>query len=138
VRVTWEFFSGFGTRAKVKRASAVYNQRMSEFNDTSRRVTEEVRLAWENFETSKQRVELLQNAVNIADEVYSARQRLREAGKESSINVLDALSELKTAQINFVDASYNARLSVYRTLRAMGHLRPMDMGLPEVNSVSGG
>jgi outer membrane protein TolC len=56
---------------------------------------------------------------------------LREAGQESSINVLDSLSELKTAQINFVDASYNARLSVYRVLRAIGHLRPQDMGLDD-------
>ncbi len=131
LRVTWEFFSGFATQSRVKRASAVYGQRMSEFNDAGRRVTEEVRLAWENLETSKSRVELLQNAVNIAEEVYDARQRLREAGQESSINVLDSLSELKTAQINFVDASYNARLSVYRVLRAVGHLRPQDMGLDE-------
>lgn len=131
LRVTWEFFSGFQTRSRVKRAAAVYNQRMSEFGDAGRRVTEEVRLAWENLETSKERVELLQNAVNIAEEVYAARQRLREAGQESSINVLDSLSELKTAQINFVDASYNARLSVYRVLRAVGHLRAEDMGLQQ-------
>lgn len=131
MRVTWEFFSGFQTQSRVKRAAAVYNQRMSEFNDAGRRVAEEVRLAWENLETSKERVELLQNAVNIAEEVYAARQRLREAGQESSINVLDSLSELKTAQINFVDASYNARLSVYRVLRAVGHLRPQDMGLED-------
>ncbi|MBL8707582.1 MAG: TolC family protein [Rhodospirillaceae bacterium] len=131
LRVTWEFFSGFATQSRVKRAAAVYNQRMSEFNDAGRRVTEEVHLAWENLETSKERVELLQNAVNIAEEVYEARQRLREAGQESSINVLDSLSELKTAQINFVDASYNARLSVYRVLRAIGHLRPQDMGLDD-------
>lgn len=131
LRMTWEFFSGFQTKSRVKRAAAVYNQRMSEFNDTGRRVSEEVRLAWENLETSKERVELLQNAVNIAEEVYAARQRLREAGQESSINVLDSLSELKTAQINFIDASYNARISVYRVLRAIGHLKPQDMGLPD-------
>ena len=71
------------------------------------------------------------NAVNIAEEVYAGRQKLREAGQETSVNVLDSLSELKTAQINFVDASYNARLSVYRVLRAVGHLRAQDMGLQD-------
>ena len=49
LRVTWEFFSGFATQSRVKRASAVYGQRMSEFNDAGRRVTEEVRLAWGNL-----------------------------------------------------------------------------------------
>jgi outer membrane protein TolC len=55
--------------------------------------------------------------------------KLRAAGKETAINVLDSLSELRTAQINFVNASYDARVSVYRVLRAIGHLHPKDMGL---------
>jgi len=129
VRVTWEIFSGFETKAKVASASATYQQRLSENVDTARHVSEDVRRAWEDLDTSRQRVELLQNAVNIAEEVYTARQKLRESGKESALNVLDSLSELKTAQINFIDAGYDARIAVYRVLRAMGHLRPQDMGL---------
>jgi adhesin transport system outer membrane protein len=129
VRVTWEIFSGFETKARVASAAHTYQQRMSESYDAQRHVAEDVRRAWEDLETSRQRVELLQNAVTIAEEVYAARQKLRESGKESAINVLDALSELKTAQITFIDAGYDARIAVYRVLRAMGHLRPVDMGL---------
>jgi adhesin transport system outer membrane protein len=129
VRATWEFFSGFGTQARVSKAAAVYHQRINERDDTQRKVLDEVRTAWEDLATARERVELLQNASNIAEEVYNARQKLRESGKESSLNVLDSLSELKTAQINFINASYDARLAVYRLLRAVGHLRPKDMGL---------
>jgi adhesin transport system outer membrane protein len=129
VRMTWEIFSGFETRSRVASAAHTYQQRISENYDATRHVSEDVRRAWEDLDTSRKRVELLQNAVNIAEEVYVARQKLRESGKESSLNVLDALSELKTAQINFVDASYDARIAVYRVLRAMGRLRPQDMGL---------
>jgi adhesin transport system outer membrane protein len=129
VRVTWELFSGFETRARVAESSAVYWQRIHEKDDATRHVSEEVRRSWDALETARQRVELLQNAVNIADEVYVSRQKLRESGKESSLNVLDSLSEFKTAQINFVDASYDARIAVYRVLRSTGHLRPEDMGL---------
>jgi adhesin transport system outer membrane protein len=131
MRVTWEIFSGFETKAKVASAAHTYSQRISESYDAGRHVTEDVQRAWEDLETSRKRVELLQNAVAIAEEVYAARQKLRESGKESAINVLDSLSELKTAQINFVDAGYDARIAVYRVLRAMGHLRPVDMGLSE-------
>jgi adhesin transport system outer membrane protein len=129
VRVTWEIFSGFETKAKVASAAHTYQQRMSESYDAQRHVTEDVVRAWKELETARQRVELLQNAVTIAEEVYAARQKLRESGKESGINVLDSLSELKTAQITFVDAGYDARIAVYRVLRAMGHLGPVDMGL---------
>jgi adhesin transport system outer membrane protein len=129
VRVTWEIFSGFETKSKVASAAATYQQRISENYDATRHVAEDVRRAWEELDTARQRVELLQNAVNIAQAVYEARQKLRESGKESSLNVLDSLSELKTAQINFVDAGFDARIAVYRVLRAIGHLRPQDMGL---------
>ncbi len=129
VRVTWEIFSGFETKAKVASAAATYQQRISENYDATRHVAEDVRRAWEELDTARQRVELLENAVNIAQAVYEARQKLRESGKESSLNVLDSLSELKTAEINFVDAGFDARIAVYRVLRAIGHLRPEDMGL---------
>ena len=129
MQVTWELFSGFRTSAASQRAAATRLQRVEERNETARKIAEETRLAWENLQTARERVELLQNAVNIADEVYNARVRLREAGRETSINVLDSLSELRTAQINFVNASYDARVSVYRVLRAIGHLQPEDMGL---------
>lgn len=129
MQVTWELFSGFRTSAANARTAATRLQRVEERNETGRKITEETRLAWESLQTARQRVELLQNAVNIAEEVYNARERLRAAGKETSINVLDSLSELRTAQINFVNASYDARVSVYRLLRAIGHLQPKDMGL---------
>ena len=129
VQVTWELFSGFRTSAATARTAATRLQRVEERNETARKVTEETRLAWENLQTARERVELLQNAVNIAEEVYNSRVKLRAAGKETSLNVLDSLSEARTAQINFVNASYDARVSVYRLLRAIGHLQPKDMGL---------
>jgi outer membrane protein, adhesin transport system len=129
LQVTWELFSGFRTSAASARTSATRLQRVDERNETARKIAEETRLAWENLQTARERVELLQNAVNIAEEVYNSRLKLREAGRETSLNVLDSLSEARTAQINFVNASYDARVSVYRLLRAIGHLQPNDMGL---------
>ena len=129
VQVTWELFSGFRTTAASARTAATHRQRMDERTETARKIAEETQLAWEALQTARQRVELLQNAVNIAEEVYNARERLREAGRETSLNVLDSLSELRTAQINFVNASFDARVSVYRLLRAIGHLHPHNMGL---------
>jgi len=129
VQVTWELFSGFRTSAASARTAATRLQRVEERNETARKIAEETRLAWENLQTARERVELLQNAVNIAGEVYDSRVKLRAAGRETSINVLDSLSELRTAQINFVNASFDARVSVYRVLRAIGHLQPKDMGL---------
>ena len=79
--------------------------------------------------TARERLGLLENAVNIASEVFESRKRLREAGKETVINVLDAENEVSNAQINYTSAAYDERLAVYQLLRAMGRLNIANLGL---------
>ena len=74
--------------------------------------------------TSCDRRVLLRNAVNIAAEVWEARKLLREAGRETVINVLDAATEVFNAQINLAGATYDEMESVYRLLFALGWLAP--------------
>ena len=122
VQASWELFNGFATRAATAQASHQYLSTIDTANFTRRKVTEEVRLAWQALETSRERVSLLQNAVNIAAEVFDARRKLREAGKETVINVLDAENEVFDARINLVAAQHDARVATYRLLTAMGRL----------------
>ncbi len=129
VQVTWEIFSGFETQAEVAEAAANYSASMSRLAFINREVAERTRIAFNALETARERVELLQNAVNIAAEVFEARQRLREAGRESAIDVLDAETELIDAQIDFTNASYDARIAVYRVLAATGQLTPSALGI---------
>lgn len=131
LRSRWEFFSGLQTRARVAAASRTYEASKSTQAFTLRKVEEEVRIAWENLQTQQQRVELLENAVNIADEVLRARRQLREAGKETALNVLDAEGETFNAQINRIEAEYDARIALYRVIFATGQLNEKTLGLPE-------
>jgi adhesin transport system outer membrane protein len=131
LRSRWEFFSGLQTRSRVAAASRTYEASKSTQAFTLRKVEEEVRIAWENLQTQQQRVELLENAVNIADEVLRARRQLREAGKETALNVLDAEGEVFNAQINRIEAEYDARLAIYRVIFATGQLDGKTLGLPE-------
>jgi adhesin transport system outer membrane protein len=67
--------------------------------------------------------------VAIASEVFEARQKLREAGRETVINVLDAENEVYNARINLTQASGDAQLAIYRLLQGMGRLGPAELGL---------
>ncbi|HEX9701674.1 MAG TPA: TolC family protein, partial [Rhodospirillales bacterium] len=96
---------------------------------TTRKVIEQSKLSWQALMTARERLQLLENAVNIASEVFTSRQKLREAGKETVINVLDASNEVNNAQINFTSASYDERISVYQLLLAMGLLNPSGLNL---------
>jgi adhesin transport system outer membrane protein len=130
VQLTWNLFGGGGTRASVRRANEEVSAAMSNLNLADREVIQEVRLAWESLETARERVGLLENAVNIAGEVLDAREKLRAAGKESALNVLDSENELNAARITFLSASFDAKEAGYRLLLSMGVLTPGRLGLP--------
>ncbi|MBY0508876.1 MAG: TolC family protein, partial [Rhodospirillaceae bacterium] len=87
-----------------------------------RKAEEQTRLAWQALQTANERVSLLENAVNIASEVFESRKKLRESGKETVINVLDAENEVYSARINYTSALYDARIAAYAVLQAIGRL----------------
>lgn len=129
VQLTWNLFAGGATTAAVRRTSATLSASMYALNAADRAAAEEVEREWQNMETADQRKALLENAVNIAAEVLDARNKLRAAGKESAINVLDAESELNFARINLEIATFEALVARYRLLGAMGRLTPTAIGV---------
>lgn len=131
LRATWNLFSGFSTPAEMSRAAFDYRASKDNYTFVTRKVAEQVRLAWQALLTTRNRVDLLENAVNIAAEVFDSRRKLREAGKETVINVLDAENQVNSAQINYISAAYDERLAVYQLLLAMGRLTPANLGLKQ-------
>ncbi len=129
VRATWDIFTGFSTRNLLSQAAFNLGASKDQYEFTARKVIEQVRLSWQALQTARERLQLLENAVNIASEVFTSRQKLREAGKETVINVLDSSNEVNNAQINFTSASYDERLSVYQLLLSMGLLNPSGLNL---------
>ncbi len=122
LRSTWDLFSGFSTKAELAKAAYEYRASKDNHEYVIRKIAEQTKLAWQALITSRRRLELLENAVNIAAEVFQSRKRLREAGKETVINVLDAENEINNAQINYIAASYDERTAAYQLLQAMGRL----------------
>lgn len=123
LRGTWQIFSGFADNARKAQAAHRYQAARNTAEDARRRLDEQVSIAWTNLETSKKRTELLENAVNIAGEVYDARTRLRDAGKDTALNVLDAQNELFRAQIDATAARYDYYTALYRLLMTIGALK---------------
>ena len=122
LQANWDLFTGFTSRSNVAAASFDYAQSRDTYDFTVRKTVEAVRMAWQNLKTARERLALLENAVNIASEVFESRKKLRTAGKETVINVLDAETEISNARINFAGASYDERQAVYQLLLAMGRL----------------
>ncbi|MFO1113193.1 MAG: TolC family protein [Rhodospirillales bacterium] len=126
---TWNLFDGFATTAGSKQATATYKAARQNHDLLERDVSRQAQLAWHELEIARERVALLENAVAIAAEVFDARQKLREAGRETVINVLDAENEVYNARINLVQASGDASHAAYRLLQSMGRLGPDELGI---------
>ncbi len=124
MKANWNLFSGGATLAQARVSNTNYRAAMDNLDYVTTKVVEQTRLAWQSLLTARERKKLLGNAVNIASEVFASRQKLRAAGKETVINVLDAKNELNTAQINYTKAAYDERVSIYQLLLAMGRLMP--------------
>ena len=129
MRVSWDLFSGLVTEAGV--SAATFDQATAHDNhrDTTRTTIENLRIAWQQYNTAKARVNLLQNAVVIAEEVFLSRQRLRDAGRETAINVLDAQREVFAARINLVAAQFDAEIAAFSVMFATGTLTPANLGI---------
>ena len=129
VQASWDLFTGLTTKAGKSQAAFEYMASKDNHRHVTRKVIEQTRLAWQALLTARSRLELLENAVNIASEVFESRKKLREAGKETVINVLDAENEVNNAQINYTGASYEERTAAFQILLAMGRLNAQTLGL---------
>ncbi len=122
LRANWNLFRGLGTQSRSRSAAYIYQARQSDYIQTRRKVEEQTRLSWQALLTARERVDLLDNAVNIAGEVFESRERLRESGRETALNVLDAENEVFNARINYTGALFDACIAAYQLLLAMGRL----------------
>lgn len=124
VRAVWDIFDGFLTPARSSRAAADYSAALDGRRTVDRDVRNRVRQAWSRYRTTGEQRELLQNAVNIAAEVFEARKKLRQRGRESVINLLDAENELNSARLRYTDSAFNHVIAAYRVLLQTGRLTP--------------
>jgi outer membrane protein, adhesin transport system len=129
VRLTWELFSGFAVQAAVAQATLEHSQSIASYNYSRRKVSEDLEVAWEKLMNARERTALLANAVALAEETFNARKRLRDAGRETAINVLDAQSRVFEAQESSVAAQYDAQLALFQVLFQMGMVDPKNLGL---------
>jgi adhesin transport system outer membrane protein len=134
VQGRWQIFNGFQTQAAVAEASYRAASSRDNMLAVTREVGQEVETSWNELQTANERVTLLENGVSLAAEVFDSRRRLRDTGRETALNVLDAENELYNARIQLVSATFDARRSAYRLLQATGDLTPRTLGFTLSNA----
>lgn len=129
LRMNWTLFSGLETKHRVSAASAHHAAMVQREAAVRNKQDEAVRMAWNQLVNGREREELLDSAAQISSDVMGDRKRLRDAGRETVISVLDAEVEYYGVLSNRVNALNDTRLGSYRLLAAVGALTPTELGL---------
>jgi adhesin transport system outer membrane protein len=130
LQLNWDLFTGFRTQAQV--AAAAHGLAASKDNrdQAERKTSEAVRLAWSQVQTARERVTILESAVNLAYNVWDSRKKMRESGKATVIDVLDAESDITNAQIAYLTAMFDRKIATYSLLFALGRLEAGNLDTP--------
>lgn len=129
LKFNWTLYSGGDTKARTSAAVKDLAE-MSERDDLSKnKARESVRVTWNQLVNGGERLDLLDSAAAISRDVMTNRKRLRDAGKESAVIVLDAEVEYYGVLASKVNAMYDTRIGSYRLLANIGELTPEVIGL---------
>lgn len=128
-KFSWNVYAGGETANLFVAAVKDHEEQVDRFSVTRNKVTESIRMAWNQMVNGNERLELLDSAASIARDVMENRKRLRDAGKEPAINVLDSEVEYYGVLANKVNALFDTRINSYRLLSLLGELTPETVGL---------
>ncbi|HEY1720312.1 MAG TPA: TolC family outer membrane protein [Magnetospirillaceae bacterium] len=136
LELNWDLFTGFRTQAQVSQAAHTMAASKDTRDQAERKTSEAVRLAWSQVQIARERVEILDSAVNLAYNVWDSRKKMREQGKATVIDVLDSESDITNAQITYLTATFDRKIATYALLFAMGRLEPGSLAAPAGSSSS--
>jgi adhesin transport system outer membrane protein len=119
---SWELFSGFKTQAQVAQSTFQLASAKDDQRDALRTVANEVRTAWHKLRNARETLDLQDNAAVLAEEVWIAKKKQREAGKATVQEVLDEENAIILAQIERTQAYYNIIKHSYELAGGIGRL----------------
>jgi len=122
VKMSWNLFAG-GETSKRTQAAVLDQKEAAEREISARNKTSEaLRISWNQYQKGMERLDLLDTAIKTSRAVMNGRKKLRDAGKETALAVLDAEVEHFGVLANKVNATIDARVGGYRLLSTMGML----------------
>mgnify|MGYP000146649569 CR=1 FL=1 len=122
LRLRYELFNGGADKA-AKAQALILNQRAGyELDDTRRIVRRDAEHAWFTYQSSAERVELLEDYVELSQLTRAAYDKQFTIGQRSLIDLLDAENELLKARLQLIVARKDLYLSKYQMLNLSGKL----------------
>ncbi|MDF7800063.1 TolC family protein [Pontiellaceae bacterium B1224] len=116
----WPLFSGGGTRAKVRRQTAVQQAALERERQLRLQIRTEVETALADISSATERIDTTKTAVDAARESFRIIQEKYELGKGAMVDVLTAQASLIFAETSYARARADLAISDARRKLAVG------------------
>ncbi len=136
VRVRYNLFNGWKDEARKQETVHLVNEAQEIRNHTHRQVVESIRLSWQAFEASKQKLAFIKKRLQFAASTAQAYTKQWNIGQRTLLDVLDAEAERIDSARQLVTAEYEELYAQYRILNGLGQLIPaLQLQYPKEGSV---
>lgn len=127
VSVNWPIFSGGLVRSQTRQAAFTYEQRNAELDASQRLAERQARDAYLGVLSGASRVRALKQAVVSNQTAQEASETGLQVGTRTAVDVLNAQSQLFSAQRDYAQARYDYLISVLQLKQAAGRLSASDL-----------
>lgn len=113
-------FKGFSTNAKIASAKLDLQKSINERENLKLQIQNEIETARNNFQTAITTLDFQKQNMELAQTVYDQTKKKYEAGTGDQIEIINAETDLRTAQTNYIGAMYDAIIAKVDYLKAIG------------------
>ena len=116
--------------SSVREAKHVASQRRLEVIQAGRSVRESVSISWNNLTAAREIIRSAKSQVSAAELALDGVRQEYFVGSRTTLDVLDAETEVVSARIALVSAERDQIVAAYQILGSIGHLTARDLSLP--------
>ena len=116
--------------SQVRQAKHVASQRRLEVIQAGRAVRESVSTSWNNLAAARETIRSAKEQVSAAELALDGVRQEYLVGSRTTLDVLDAETEVVTARISLVSAERDQIVAAYQILGSIGRLTARDLALP--------
>ncbi len=116
--------------SSVREAKHVASQRRLQVIQAGRSVRESVSISWNNLAAAREIIRSAKEQVSAAELALDGVRQEYFVGSRTTLDVLDAETEVVTARISLVSAERDQIVAAYQILGSIGRLTARDLALP--------
>jgi|GEM_PF-2175349 len=127
LKMYWKYNMGNQTGDKFRSADSKYSAEKFSYQAAIKDIEQKVSQAWQKVQTQTQRSRLAQETVQIAENVYQARQEMKQKGRGSDIGLLNSEVRLLDAKMSQRNAVHELNKANYELAYVTGILSPLSL-----------